>query len=352
VRDQPVVPDGAPPAGARRLNLSLAERPKSIGPARPCAQNTSGASRRYGDDVDRDGALASRIAAHHGLAAEPVAELTGLGSVNRVFTVGLGNDRCVIRFAIDPLRSNEFMTEAWCLELVASHGIPSPVTLASGTLHGVPYAVQRFVPHVARDRVSRRQLWETLGGYARRINELPVPDDAPAGLFTRFGRDLSAAWRAHLAYNLAELTRGDPLIALGVYPREEQPRLRDTILGLAETCMRFGLSHGDLAARNVLVGLDRAPVLMDWGSATCGPVPYTDLLILYRDHEQDDDPSADDLAAFGAGYGVDLGEIGPTVDAVRRLSAVDLVRWAAEHRRDRLPALVDSARRELARRFP
>jgi Ser/Thr protein kinase RdoA (MazF antagonist) len=305
--------------------------------------------RRYGDDVDRDGALASRIAASHGLAGAPVVELSGLGSVNRVFTVGLGDDRCVVRFAIDPLRGDEFATEAWCLEVASSHGLPSPETLASGTFGGVPYAIQRFVPHVGLNGVSRRDLWQTLGRYARRINELPVPEDAPAGLFTRFGRDLRAAWQAHLAYNLAQLTAEDPLLSLGVYVRAEQSQLRAMITELAGTSMTFGLSHGDLAVRNVLVSPEGVLVLMDWGSATCGPVPYTDLLTLVRNHDQDDDPNAADLAAFGTGYGVDLGEIGHTLDAVRRVSALDLVRWALERRPDRLPDLVDAARRELAR---
>jgi hypothetical protein len=348
-----VVPDGAPAAGAQGLTRAwrrhgrlwlLDDDVQFLG----CVDGPQ-RGRRYGDDVDRDGALASRIAASHGLAGAPVVALSGLGSVNRVFTVGLGDDRSVVRFAIDPLRADEFATEAWCLEVASSHGLPSPETLASGTFCGVPYAIQRFVPHVALDAVGRSDLWQTLGRYARRINELPVPEDAPAGLFSRFGRDLPAAWQAHLAYNLAQLTGEDPLLSLGVYVREEQPRLRAMIAELAGTPMRCGLSHGDLAARNVLVSPDGALVLMDWGSATCGPVPYTDLLTLLRNHDQDDDPTAADLAAFGSGYGVDLGELEPTVDAVRRVSALDLVRWALERRPDRLPDLVDAARRELGR---
>jgi aminoglycoside phosphotransferase (APT) family kinase protein len=121
------------------------------------------------------------------------------------------------------------------------------------------------------------------------------------------------------------------------------------IEALAQVPLTFGLSHGDLAARNVLVRPDGVLVLIDWGSAACGPVPYTDLLTLYAHHDQDDDPSGQDLAAFAAGYGLDLDEIRPTLEAVRRLTALDLVRWAAERRPDRLPELVDSARRELAR---
>jgi len=310
------------------------------GSAQPCRSEVGAA---------RDVALARRIAAAHGLPAEPIAELTGRGSVNHVFVAGRPGGRWVIRFAVDPLRGDEFAVENWCLRLAAAAGVASPVPLADGVLDGVRYGIQGFVEHLGRDAVGTRDLWETLGSLARRINELPLGADAPAGLFSRFGRDLAAAWRAHLSYHLAELTRQDRLLALGVYPLAEQPRLREVVLALAETPMTFGLSHGDLAARNVLVRPDGALVLLDWGSASCGPVPYTDLLTLHRHHDQDAVPSASDLEAFGHGYGLGPVEFEPTLAAMRSLSALDLARWAAERRPDRLPEVADWARHELAR---
>lgn len=90
------------------------------------------------------------------------------------------------------------------------------------------------------------------------------------------------------------------------------------IVRLADTKMSFGLSHGDLASGNVLVRPDGALVLIDWGAATCGPVPYTDLLILEHNHASDDDPSIKDLAAYAVGYGLDLGRVGPNFDAIRK----------------------------------
>jgi aminoglycoside phosphotransferase (APT) family kinase protein len=197
--------------------------------------------------------------------------------------------------------------------------------------------------------VGGRHRWKILGRYARTIHAIPISDDAPDNLFTRFGRDLPAAWRAHLAYQLAELTPGDRLIALGVYPADEQSRLRQLVLRLADTAMEFGLSHDDLASRNVLVRPDGELVLIDWGSAACGPVPFTDLLILLRDHERNGDPNTDDLTAFADGYGLDLDVLMPTLDAIRTLTAIDLVRWALDRRPDRLPELVEHARRELIR---
>ncbi len=299
--------------------------------------------------MDRDGVLASRIAATHGLTVESIEELRGLGSVNHTFIVGRGKERCVIRFAVDPLRDDELATEAWCLHLASSQGIASPEVLAYGRVDGIPYLVQRFIEHVARNTVSRRYMWETLGTYARRINEFPLAANAPEQLFSRFGRDLSAAWQAHLAYNLTQLVSEDPLSALDVYPAEKRPGLRDMIVRLADTKMSFGLSHGDLASGNVLVRPDGALVLIDWGAATCGPIPYTDLLILERNHASDDDPSIQDLAAYAVGYDLDLGRIGPTLDAIRKLTALDLVRWVLDRRPDQLTQYVEWARQELTR---
>ena len=104
-------------------------------------------------EVDRDAALAARIATQLGLPVEPIERLRA-GSVNHTFVVGHDAERCVIRFAVDPLRVDEFLTEAWCLRLAAAHGIASPDVVAVGTLEGVPYAVHRFVPHVAPDAAA------------------------------------------------------------------------------------------------------------------------------------------------------------------------------------------------------
>lgn len=295
-----------------------------------------------------DAVFAVRIAAQHGLPAVPIRAL-GVASVNHAFAVGQDQDHYVIRFAVDPLRGDEFTVEAWCSRLAAAHGIATPEVIAVGTLDQVPYTVQRFVPHGPRDAVPGHQRWHTIGRYARMINELPLAADAPAGLFARFGRDLPVAWQAHVAYGLAELTAEDPLLALGVYSAADRPRLQRLMTRLAETEVAFGLSHGDLASRNVLVQPDGTLVLIDWGSAACGPVPHTDLLVLLRDHERDGDPSTEDLAAFGAGYGCDLAELRPTLDAIRLVTALDLVRWALDHRPDQVAAYVSQARQELAR---
>ncbi len=303
----------------------------------------------YGVEVDAGARAARRVAARHGLPTTPVEELVGLGTVNRVFVLGPVRDRYVVRFARDPLRENEFTTEDWCLRLAVTAGVPVPDPVAHGVLDDVAYGVQRFVEHVGRDGLSRHELWRAVGGYARRIHELAIPEDAPPGLFSRFGRNLPAAWQAHLAYHLSELRADDPLIELGVYSPAEQARLHAMVSDLAEVRLTFGLNHGDLAPRNLIRRPDGVLVLLDWGSASCGPVPYGDLATLSARHDEDGDPRSDDLAAFAAGYGVDLDQVELTLQSIRALTALDLARWALDRRPDRLPVLVASARDTLAR---
>lgn len=298
--------------------------------------------------MDTDAALVARIVDGCGLPAGPVSELVGLGSVNRVFVVGSPGSRFVVRIAIDPLRAEEFTTEDWCLRRAAAAGILSPEPLAHGVLDGAAFGVQRYVEHLPHERTDRRAVWRELGRYARCVNQLTVTDDAPSGLFSRFGRDLPTAWRAHLEYSLGELNRADPLVTLGVYGPAERRRLRQAISSLGETELSFGLSHGDLAPRNALRRADGSLVLIDWGSASCGPVPYTDLLVLQRPDDLAG-PNAGDLAAFAAGYGIELGDLDETLAAIRVLSALDLVRWALERRPDRLTELGAAAREVLAR---
>ncbi|MFP3393791.1 phosphotransferase, partial [Brevibacillus sp. SIMBA_076] len=90
--------------------------------------------------------------------------------------------------------------------------------------------------------------------------------DAPGALFSRFGRDLPAAWEEHLSYNVSALADDDALIALGVYAPGQLGRLRGILRSLRDVPFSFGLCHGDLAPRN-LIEREGGEVLIDWGAA-------------------------------------------------------------------------------------
>jgi len=227
-------------------------------------------------------AFALEVARRHGPPPDAATSLVGRGAVNHVVIVRTGVNRVVVRFPVDPLRDDEYEVEAWALTQAVAHGIPSPTPIAMGRHQGVRYIVQTFVEGMPGADVETPGLWRTLGQYAGIIHRIPIPDDAPAGLFTRFGRDPALAWERHLDYNLDQLDGEDPLIELGVYPLAQQAPIRDVLSQLTTTRLAFGLAHGDLSPRNLLVPNSGPPVLIDWGSSSVGPVPFGDVQPLRR----------------------------------------------------------------------
>lgn len=291
------------------------------------------------------------VLADVGLPAAAARPLAGAGTVNHVFVVGTGADRWVIRSPRDRRSVDVFAAEQWSAAQARTIGIPTPEMLAVGTREGRPFSVQRFVPGTRAADLPHRhdELASTLGDYCLRIGQIPPATNAPAALFSRFGADLAAAWTAHLDYNARQLDGADPLLRLGVLSSAEQRMVADRIAWLRDQPQRFGLTHGDLAPRNVLLpdpGTG-AGVLIDWGSASFGPVPWRDLLNLERDRRREALTSWRYLRRFAEAAGVDLVGEWEVLAAHRLLHHVDLVRWALDRRPDRVPDTVAELREIL-----
>ena len=292
---------------------------------------------------NRDAVLARRIAVRAGLRPRHVEPIVDLGRVNHVFVIHGDAGRHVVRFALDPLRTGGYEVEAWCLTQAAARGIPSPQVVGVGSESGVPYLVETFVEGAAGTS-GGSDGWRVLGAYARIIHEIPLDHGAPEGLFTRFGRDPTVAWRAHLNYNLNALDATDPLLALAVYPPQWQSALRDAVRRLSEAELAFGLIHGDLSLRNLLLSPDQGPVLLDWDTAAVGPVPDGDLVSLLRAHQAENYPNQSALEAFADGCGLKLDDVLPMLRDHLVLGHLDLVRWARDRRPDLLAETVAASR--------
>lgn len=297
----------------------------------------------------RGTAFAVRVASAAGFPTGPVAAPDVSGNANHVTVLGAGPGRVVVRFP-RPGRTADFALEEWCARRAAERGVGVPEVLWSGEVDGVPVQVQRYVTGANSAGVPLLEQWRVLGELARRTAGVALTADAPAGLFTRFGRDLPAAWRAHVDHNLTALAPGDPLVGLGVYRDAERSALRALLAPVREVPLDFGLAHGDLSPRNLRVDTGHEPVLVDWGSAAAGPVPLTDLLHLHVARSRDGALDAAALAAFEQGWGR---AVDPRVVAlVRLLSALDLVRWALERAPERLGEMTAAARRAVRRALP
>ena len=267
--------------------------------------------------------------------------MVGSGSVNHVFVMGSGRERWVVRFARDPFSPDVFEAEAWCARRAGQRGVPTPDVTASGTLGGIPYGVQRFVAGRTLHDDASSTPWLVLGSYGRVINNIQPDASAPASLFSRFGTDLERAWSSHVTYNLEQLDRADPLLRQGFYSRNRQAQLADSLRELMDLPAHFGLSHGDLTSRNLIAPGSGPLVLIDWGSASFGPVPWTDLLILDRDARHTGTSVEPDVDAYLDAVGLNRAAIWPTFEKFRELQLLDLVRWAAEQRPERLLDTMD-----------
>lgn len=288
------------------------------------------------------------IARSLGLPAGRATPLPG-GNQNHVVRVrGDGSD-VVVRFAkSDDRMPDPFDAEAWCLEAAELAGIRTSPLIARGQQGDVSYLVTGFVPG---EPASPDDLgaWREVGGFAAALARIDLTT-APAGLFSRFGRDLDTAWRDHLAYNRAALAAtDDPLPALGVYGADDRPRLERLLASLEARALPQGLVHGDLSTRNVVSDGGRHTVI-DWGSARTGPSPWSDLEQLHRWIVLEDPESPVSPAAWAAvldGAGLTAAQSAPVLDELTALNALDVVRWAIDRRPDRVAALAAQSSRLL-----
>ena len=295
--------------------------------------------------------LAAAIVRQVGNKPTATREIVGLGSVNHVFVVGTpSGEEWVVRFCRDPSDIDKYDEESWCLLAARRCGVPVPELIAVGELDGVRYIVQSFVEGENADSHRSPELWRTLGRYACMVNDIPMASSAPQGLFGRFGRDPVRDWRAHVEYNLEQLGSDDPLIRLNVYAPSQEQALRACIESLHDRIDRFGLTHGDLVPRNVLLPGAGPATVIDWGSASVGPAPFLDYLRIASDDDHEGFSPAD-LEAFAEGYGFRIDRVVRLAEDINLLSRIDLVRWALDHQRlDRLPEIVSKARRAVAQR--
>lgn len=294
--------------------------------------------------------LVPRLAERHGLPWGPIVDPPWPGVVNDVCVVGPPHDRHVIRARDGVSALAEFEREAWCADAARRAGILTPATVLWGVEGRVSYSVQEWMPGVSGEARRSDDLWRFLGECARAIAGIDLTR-APDGLFLRFGRDLADAWSAHLAYNLTQLTPADPLIRLGVYDETDRPALRAMVDTISDERVAFGLAHGDLALRNLIISPDGEPVLIDWGSAATGPVPSTDLIGLLRNRDEQQNPTDREIDAFIVGFAADPSAVRVALRDLRVLHSLDIVRWAPDAAPERVASTAADARAVVADRL-
>lgn len=299
--------------------------------------------------------ILGRICAEAGIAAGPAREPDIRGGVNAVSIVGPAERRMVVRARPSSSAAEEYRLEAWCALEASRAGVRTPSILAVGSTGGWSWSVQEHAAGVPATRApDPPALWHRLGALAVTIGRAEL-SSAPDALFTRFGRDLDAAWQRHLDYGRDSLTPEDPLIAMGVCTAEQQAEVRRLIDAVRDTPRVFGLVHGDLTDRNALVAVDGEAVIIDWGSARTGPVPHQEIVHLLSAMPE----RTEEMRAFAGGAAAALQETGGSATvtgeqllaqsrALHVIEAIDLVRWALDRAPEEIPRTAEAARRALA----
>lgn len=268
------------------------------------------------------------------------------GMINQVCVVETERNKVVIRMN-DKNTYSSYAKEQWCIEQAAAAGIPSPRVLSIGIMDDAAYMIQTFVEGengLDSTILPRIQMWRQLGQYAKLIHAIPVQGYGENLVDPAHGEWRSpphpgsdGSWQGYIMHNIHKLTEQDPLIGLGVYPSEELPSIRQLFERMKLETYRFGLNHGDLTLKNVLVTTAGELTVIDWGNAAVAPVPHGDLIHLLLHQLLEDGLNDEEFDAYLVGYGLSKEELIVTRQLML-LKAFDTVRWAI----DRSPDQIDT----------
>ena len=296
-------------------------------------------------DLSQDIQLASRITSS--VLEEPLVEVTPViskGCVNKVFIVDAVNRKVVVRMSDRDEALDEYSKEAWCIEHAAALGVLVPSVISVGRSEGNAYIIQSYI--AGADGIDspapKLGIWRQLGKYARLIHSIGVHgfglrlSDITQG-------DARKSWLQYLESNIESLTENDPLIKLKVLTPLQSKLLREVFADLRGREFTFGLNHGDISLKNIIVDKSGKVHLIDWGSAEAAIVPHHDLIEMLMMNMMKGDPTDAEIRALLDGYGISPAEFKqmmPELESLLALRSVDYLRGAIASNDEDLDALV------------
>ncbi|MBC7804871.1 MAG: phosphotransferase [Akkermansiaceae bacterium] len=291
------------------------------------------------------------VAAFTGDVVRTASPIIGKGSVNKIVVCGTERgEPIVVRMssAEDEGRGLSFYEkERWCIEEAAKRGVPGPTVLAIGRWGTRPYMIQTLVPGISGEEsaLGSQHVWHALGRHAKIVHSISL--DGFGEMLDQFHcGDAQQKWHDFVHYNICSLTPDDELPRLQVYAPEQQDTIRRVFENLLTPSFRFGLNHGDLSPRNVLIDADATVHLLDWGSAEAHIVPHYDFLHIVPW----DDLQNENFRAFLEGYEMSeamFARILPELRSLLLLKSFDLTRWAIDRCPERTTSIAARAREAL-----
>jgi len=307
-------------------------------------------------DLSKDIQLVSRISSNFLKDVQiRILRILGRGSVNKVFIVEAPNTKLVVRMGDQNECLNEYTKEAWCIDKAAVRGVPVATVIDVGVIEEHAYMIQAYIAgDEGRDsHFPRSHIWRQLGRYARLIHSIEV---AGFGLTLQdlTQGDSRESWLEYVNYNIESLNENDELIKLKVVTHSESRVVKEIFEDLKRKAFNFGLNHGDLSLKNVIVDESGKVNLLDWGSAEASIVPYHDLIQILKMNMLENDPDDTAIQSFLDGYGISQSEfelMRPTLDSLLILRAFDKLRWAIDWGLEGLKRFMTEARQAVERKL-
>ena len=282
-----------------------------------------------------------------------VVPITARGSVNKVFVVEAKDTKLVVRLGHNSESLEEYTKEAWCIAKAAERKVPVATVLDVGVFEEDGYMIQSYIAgdEGRESAFPPSHIWRQLGKYARLIHSIEV-----AGFGLKLSDltegDSHESWLEYLNYNIESLNEKDELIKLNVLTQSQSRITRRIFEDLKGKSFDFGLNHGDLSLKNVIVDESGKVNLLDWGSAEASIVPHHDLIQMLKMNMIENDPDDRDIQSFLEGYGISQSEFErllPTLENLLLLRAFDKLRWAIDSGVEGLESYIIHARRAVER---
>jgi aminoglycoside phosphotransferase (APT) family kinase protein len=307
-------------------------------------------------DLNHDIQLVSNVASNFLRDVQiRVVRIVERGSVNKAFVVEAPNTKLVVRLGDQNESLQEYAKEAWCIDKAASRDVPVAKVLDMGVIEEPAYMIQAYIAgDEGRDsQFPTSSVWRQLGRYARLIHSIQV---AGFGLKLQdlTQGDSQESWLEYLNYNIESLNENDELIKLKVVTQSQSRVIRAIFENLKRRTFNFGLNHGDLSLKNVIVDESGKVNLLDWGSAEASIVPHHDLIQMLKMNMLENDPDDAAIQSFLDGYGISQSEfeqMRPTLENLLLLRAFDKLRWAIDWGIEGLESFITHARQAAERKL-
>lgn len=279
-------------------------------------------------------------------------QITDKGIDNHIFVVETKSRKVVVRMN-NKDTYEAYIKEQWCIEQAAAVGVPGPKVLTIGVVEETAYMIQTFIQgdNGMDSKMKKSEMWRQLGDYAKRIDAIQVNGygrklvDPVLGVFHSPSHAKSdGTLLGDVQHNIHCLTEQDPLIKLGVITQKESQRVRELFEDMKKETFRFGLIHGDLSLKNVMVHADQV-IVLDWANAEVTAVPHGNVnqVLQYHMLGLTEGPTMEEFKAFLDGYGLseeDLADLG----AFQLIRAFDNTRWAIDRCPERIEAYAGFAK--------